>query len=226
MPPDNSHILGSLQGSIDALRNDFKQMGERALGNFQNAVQGLLTRDTDLCNRTIADDETVDLLEKQIDLEGVELIIKFSPMGRDLRRVISTMKAATAVERISDHAVSLAKRAKNLNKHTKVEETMEIAKLSELAIAQLSDALNAFTEGNLESAVAIKGRDEEIDIIYRKFNEHLVKRMQEDISYIPDYVDLMFSARFIERIGDQSVNISEDAIYLLTAKDVRHGGAG
>ena len=70
----------------------------------------------------------------------------------------------------------------------------------------------------------IQGRDLELDNEYRFFNTRVTSRMQEDPANIPDYVDLLFCARFIERIGDQSVNISEDAVYLLTAMDIRHGG--
>jgi phosphate transport system protein len=222
--PDKHHILSAQQGAIDTLRADFKRMGEAALANARNAAQGLLQRDTDMCNRAIADDEEVDALEKLIDHEGVELILKFSPMGRDLRRIISTMKAATAVERISDHAVSLAKRAKRINTHSPVVETEGLFELAELAIAQFRDALAAYNDGDLEAAVAIPGRDDQIDVVYRKFNERVIAVMQTDLPHIPDYVDLLFCARFIERIGDQAVNIAEDAIYMLTAKDIRHGG--
>jgi phosphate transport system protein len=197
-------------------------MGELTLVNVKHAVEGLLKRDTDLCNRTIADDEAVDQLEVQIDREGVELIVKYSPMGRDLRRVISTMKAATAVERISDHAVSLAKRAKRINLHSPVRETAGIGELAELAIAQFQDALAAYSQGDLQAALAIQGRDAELDEAYRSFNANALERMKLDVEHIPDYVDLLFCARFIERIGDQAVNVAEDAIYLLTAKDVRH----
>ncbi len=221
---DNHHILHTQQDALDKLRSDFKSMGEAAVHNVAHAVQGLLKRDSDLCNRAIADDERVDSLEKLIDHEGVELILKFTPMGRDLRRVISTMKAAQAVERISDHAVSLARRGKQINSHSAVAETAGIMELADLALAQLSDSLSAFSDGDLEAAVKIQGRDELLDLHYRKFNQTIMEKMKDDVEHIPDYVDLLFCARFIERIVDQSVNIAEDAIYLLTAKDVRHGG--
>ena len=55
-------------------------------------MQGLLKRDSTLCNIAIADDEEVDVLEKQIDKEGIEIMIRFHPVASDMRQVISTMK--------------------------------------------------------------------------------------------------------------------------------------
>ena len=224
MPTDSRHILGVFEDAIRHLNDDIRQMGRIARANLDHAVRGLLERNADFCNRAITDDEQVDELEKRIDREGVEIIMKFGPVAKDLRRVISTMKAATAVERISDHAVSLARRAKQISSRDRVPETEGIQTIYELAAAQLKDALSSFCEGNLESALMIQGRDLALDAAYRDFNKTVIARMQENTAAIPDYVDLLFCARFIERIGDQSVNIAEDAVYLLTAVDIRHGG--
>ena len=224
MPNETRHILGVFEDAIRHLNEDIRSMGRIARANLDHAVRGLLERNADFCNRAITDDEQVDELEKQIDREGVEIIMKFGPVAKDLRRVISTMKAATAIERISDHAVSLARRAKQISVNAEVAETAGIQKIYELAAAMLKDAISSFSEGNLESALLIQGRDADLDAAYRDYNKHITTRMAEDVAGIPSYVDLLFCARFLERIGDQSVNISEDAVYLLTAVDIRHGG--
>jgi phosphate transport system protein len=134
------------------------------------------------------------------------------------------MKAATAIERISDHAVALARRAKQINQHPALPETEGLRAIFDLAAAMLRDAVSSFCKGELQAALMIQGRDAALDSAYREFNRRITARMQEDPANIPNYVDLLFCARFIERIGDQSVNIAEDAVYLLTAMDIRHGG--
>lgn len=224
MAQETRHILGVFEDAISHLNSDIQRMGTLAQKNLEHAVTGLLERNVDLCNRAIADDELVDELEKQIDREGVAIIMKFSPVAKNLRRVISTMKAAASIERISDHAVSLARRARHINLHSPLPETEGIRRIYELAAAMLKNAVSSFCEGNLQAALTIQGCDTELDSEYRDFNRRVTARMQEDPANIPDYVDLLFCARFIERIGDQSVNISEDAVYLLTAIDIRHGG--
>jgi phosphate transport system protein len=224
MSTDSRHILGVFEDAIRNLNDDIRQMGRLARANLDHAVRGLLERNADFCNRAIADDEQVDELEKQIDREGVEIIMKFGPVAKDLRRVISTMKAATAIERISDHAVALARRAKLISLRAPVPETNATQAIYELAAAMLKDAVSSFCEGDLQSALMIQSRDGDLDDAYRDYNRTLTSRMAADVPNIPTYVDLLFCARFIERIGDQSVNISEDAVYLLTAMDIRHGG--
>ena len=224
MPNESRHILGVFDDALSHLNADILRMGQLAQINLDNAVQGLLSRNVDLCNRCIADDELVDELEMKVDREGVEIIMKFSPVAGNLRRVISSMKAASALERISDHAVALARRAKRINEHAVLVETNGIGRIHQLAAAMLRDAVSSFSGGDLQSALLIQGRDNDLDQEYRDFNKRVTARMQEDPANIPDYVDLLFCARFIERIGDQSVNIAEDAVYLLTAMDIRHGG--
>ncbi len=224
MPNETRHILGVFEDAIAHLNADILRMGQLAQANLESAMSGLLERSDDLANRAIADDELVDDLEKRIDREGVELIMKFGPVARDLRRIISTMKAASAIERISDHAVALARRAKRINERAALPETEALRRTYELAAAMLKDAVSSFCGGDLQSALMIQGRDLELDNEYRFYNSRVTSRMQEDPANIPDYVDLLFCARFIERIGDQSVNIAEDAVYLLTAMDIRHGG--
>jgi phosphate transport system protein len=111
MPSSQRHILGVFEDAIQSLKDDIRRMADLALGNLASAVRGLLERNEDFCNRAIANDDEVDALEMKIDKEALEIIMKFSPVAGDLRRVISTMKMSTSLERISDHAVSLARRA-------------------------------------------------------------------------------------------------------------------
>ena len=98
-----------------ALKNDALMMSSLAERLLENAMQGLLKRDSTLCNLAIADDEEVDVLEKQIDKEGVEIMIRFHPVASDMRQVISTMKLSSNLERIADQSVVIARRAKKLN---------------------------------------------------------------------------------------------------------------
>jgi phosphate transport system protein len=224
MSTQSRHILGAFEDAISDLNSDIGRMGAIAQISLEHAVQGLLERNPDLCNRAIADDEQVDSLEKEIDREGVAIIVQFGPVARDLRRVISSIRAASSIERISDYAVHVARRAKFILSHPPLPETEAIRGVYVLSVAMLRDAISSFCKGNLEAALAIRGRDSELDREYREFNRRILQRMQENPEAIPAYVDLLFCVRSLERVGDQCVNISEDAVYLLTAVDIRHGG--
>ncbi len=92
MSTESRHILGVFEDAITNLRNDIRRMGDIAQVSLTNAVRGLVERNPDLCNRTIADDEEADMLEKKIDREGIEIMVKFSPVAGNLRRIVATMK--------------------------------------------------------------------------------------------------------------------------------------
>ena len=118
------HISTSFDTALNSLKNDALMMSSLAERLLENAMQGLLRRDSTLCNLAIADDEEVDVLEKQIDKEGVEIMIRFHPVASDMRHVISTMKLSSNLERIADQSVVIARRAKKLNLRPTVPEKM------------------------------------------------------------------------------------------------------
>jgi phosphate transport system protein len=222
--PHNKLILQASEAAMAAFDSDIRKMGELALENLRLASEGLLQRNTDLCNQAIADDDAVNRLEKKMDRTGVEIITRFGPVASNYRRIIASMKVSTALERVSDHAVSLARRGRMLNQRPPIPETEQIRELTTLATAQLKDSVEAYCDGHLEAALRIQARDSDLDRAYEAFTDRIISRMETDSAHVKDYVDLLFATRFIERIGDQSVNIAEDAVYHLTAMDIRHGG--
>ncbi|MBP7949415.1 MAG: phosphate signaling complex protein PhoU [Verrucomicrobiales bacterium] len=225
MPAEHRHILGLFEKALHQLKLDVTSMAAIAVKNVTNAIRGMIDRNDDLCNRAIADDTEVDSLETKIDREGMEIIMKFSPVAADLRRVISTMKVSSSLERVSDHAVSIAKRGRQLNSGDALQETHLLDPLITLALASLNHAVKAFNEDDLPSSLKIADGDPELETAHRGLAQTLTKRMEEDPAHLKHYVELMFVTRFIVRIGDQASNIAEDAVYCISAYDIRHGGA-
>lgn len=224
MSTEHRHILGLFERSLHQLKQDVTRMADLAVQNLSHAIRGLIDRDDGLCNKAIADDTEVDALEKKIDREGMEIIMKFSPVAADLRRVISTMKVSSSLERISDHAVSIAKRGRQLNAGDPLQETHLLEPFIKLALNVLTSAVRAFNDEDLATALRLADGDPELESAHRSLAQTLTRCMEEDAAHIKNYVELMFVTRFIVRIGDQASNIAEDAVYSISAYDIRHGG--
>ena len=190
--------------------------------NFSSAARALSTRDENLCNRVIAEDEEVDMLEKRIDAEGIAIITRFQPVAHDFRRVFSTMKAATDLERVSDQAVSIARRAKRLIQSLEMPETRMLEPMFLAASGLLRDSIQAFAEENQEMGSSLKPRDRLLDKMQHEFIDRITRRMEEDAVNAQSYLDLVLIARVIERVGDHAVNIGEDSVYAVSARDIRH----
>src|ERR1700730_13739013 len=88
--------------ALYGLKNDLLMMSSLTDRIFQAAVEGLLNRDSDLCSQVVANDDEIDILERQVDLDGVNLLLRFHPVASDMREVISAMKVGTSLERIAD----------------------------------------------------------------------------------------------------------------------------
>ncbi|HET9800807.1 MAG TPA: PhoU domain-containing protein, partial [Chthoniobacterales bacterium] len=142
-PP--KHILGTFDEALSSLRNNVLMMAGLAERTLDRATKGLLQRDDSLCTAAIADDEEIDQLEKQIDKDGIDVLLRFQPVASDLRRVVAAMKLSPNIERIADQATNIARRARKLNRHPALPEVEIIIPIQTHAMAMFKDAIDAFT---------------------------------------------------------------------------------
>ena len=220
--PPRPHTLSNFTTALDHLRGCVLMMSSLAQLNLQNAVKGLMERDDDWCNNSIADDEEIDILEMQVDREGIEVMSRYQPVATDLRDVISSIKIGANIERVADQAVNIARRARKINEHPEVPELHLLDPLVKLAFSMFNDAVRAFAERNAALAVELKSRDKELDRLNKELTDRLVNRMQDDSANLPTYLNLIFISRCLERVGDHSANIAEDIVFAVRAEDIRH----
>jgi len=222
---NSTHILTSFDEALDDLRSTVITMGTQARDNVEHAVRGLFTREKSLLNQAIADDDEEDLLEMEIDRKGLNIIMKYRPLAFDLRMVISSMKISSNLERISDHAVSIAKRSRKIIKHEEMEEVIYLEPLLDLAISCLNDSIKAYIDGDKELAHVVIEREIEVGKVYKKISKTYTKSLESEDGIVRDYLDLVFIARYLDRVSGLSSNIAEDVIFAMTNQDVRHPNA-
>ena len=221
-PEPSRHIFTDFDSTLEDLRKNVLMMASLTVRNMENARKGLFERDEDWCNTVIADDEEVDALEIQVDREGIETMLRFHPVASDLRQVIASMKMSVNLERVADLTVGIARRARKLNAHALLPETAEIEPLFRHAESMLLDAIKAYADQNAELARSLKPRDRELDAMNRNLANRLTELMPKRPESIQGYLELIFVARSLERIGDQSTNIAEDTVFAVAAEDIRH----
>jgi phosphate transport system protein len=219
-PP--KHILGTFDEALSSLRNNVLIMAGLAERTLDRAVKGLLQRDDNLCTTAIADDEEIDQLEKQIDKDGIDVLLRFQPVASDLRRVVAAMKLSPNIERIADQATNIARRARKLNKHPLLPEVEIIAPIQAHAMAMFKDSIDAFVREDVDLGRAVVARDKELDYMNKMANRRLTERMAQDPKQLRGYLNLIFISRCLERVGDHATNIAEDAVYAAAAEDIRH----
>jgi len=216
------HILGTFDEALSSLRNNVLMMAGLAERTLDRALKGLLQRDDSLCTTAIADDEEIDQLEKQIDKDGVDVLLRFQPVASDLRRVVAAMKLSPNIERIADQATNIARRARKLNRHPPLPEVEIIVPIQAHAMAMFKDSIDAFAREDVDLGREIVARDKDLDYMNKMANRRLTDRMAQDPKQLRGYLNLIFVSRCLERVGDHATNIAEDAVYAAAAEDIRH----
>src|ERR1043166_2008264 len=222
MLSESKHTLGTFEHALENLRNNVMTMASQTERSLNRALKGLMDRDDRLSALAIADDEEIDQLEKQIDKDGIYLLLRFQPVASDLRRVVSAMKLSSNLERIADQATNIARKARKLNQHPPLPEMELIVPMHEQAMSMFKDSLDAYVREDVQLGRAVVPRDEKLDELNRTASRRLIQRMAEDPAQLRGYLNLMFIARHLERVGDHATNIAEDAVYAAAAEDIRH----
>ena len=216
------HILQDFDAALHSLRADVLMMASLTDRNLQNAMACLLDSNIELCAVAVADELEIDELEKKIDSDGVEILLRFQPVASDLRHVISTMKVSANLERIADQAVMVAQRARKLTAFPVLQEANALGPMFMEATSLFRDSVRAFADEDVILARTIKDRDREIDQINHDITDDFSEKMAVHPERITDYVNLIFIARHLERVGDHAKNIGEEAVYATEAEDIRH----
>ena len=216
------HILGTFDEALASLRNNVLMMSSLTERSLDRAITGLVQRDDELCAIAIADDEEIDQLEKSVDKDGIDLLLRFQPVASDLRRVVSAMKLSSNLERMADQGTNIARRARKLNQHPALPETALIMPMYTHAMAMFKDAIDAYVREDVQLARSVVPRDQPLDEMNSSAGRRLIERMAEDPSQLRGYLNLIFISRCLERVGDHATNMAEDAVYAAAAEDIRH----
>jgi phosphate transport system protein len=143
-------------------------------------------------------------------------------MATDLRLVISSMKISMNIERISDHATTIAKRARKMSASQELQDATLIEPLYTMADHLLRDAITAYAEHDAVLGAGLHARDKELDRLYKSTTATYGSRIEQLNGRSQDYLHLILVTRSLERVGDLAVNIGEDAVFLEAARDLRH----
>jgi len=211
-----------LERELDILRDRLLLMGGEVELSIQRAIHALVQRDSDVAGQVIERDSVIDRLELEIDRLSVELLTLRRPVARELRLVISITKITPILERIGDHASSIAKAALELNDEPELKNYAELSEMAERALEMLQSALDAFTTNDSDKARNLIAKDAEVDRIYDHLMNDLMETMSQDASKSTRLARLLFVAKNLERIGDYVKDICELTVYMKEAVFIKH----
>jgi phosphate transport system protein len=223
MVTNSQHISQQFEKELQDVRSRVLAMGGLLEQQVSNALEALMTGNTELAHQAIEADKDVNSLEMSIDEECIQIIALRQPTAGDLRLVTGILKTITELERIGDEAASIARMALNLAEKDRPKKNYrELQALGNHVCTMLRDALDAFARFDVDQAFKAASEDQYIDAEYESIVRQLSTYMMEDPRAITRVIDMMWSARSLERIADHAQNVCKHIIYLVEGKDVRH----
>ena len=219
----SSHIVKAYDEEFDALDRIAAQMGGLAEKLLAEAFEALERRDPRLAEAAVAGDSAIDQLERELQERVIAMIARRQPLANDLRHIMTVLKIAGDLERVGDLAKNIAKRALAVSNDSPPKPLMHgLRHMTELALRQLKNVLDAYSARDAEKALAVWHSDADLDALYNSVFREMLTYMMEDPRNIGMCTHLLFGAKNIERIGDHTTNIAENIYYLVTGATLPH----
>ena len=194
---------------------EMTHMGNLIEKNIQDAVQALLSQDTETARRIMAEDELVDQEQKKIENICFQLLIQQQPVARDLRTITAALKMVTDMERIGDHAADISELTIAMAAVPYPLRGENIRKMAGETIVMLLDAVNSYVNKDIEKAHSVIAQDDIVDNYFVKVKADLIEVIRENPEYGEHAADLLLVNKYLERIGDHATNIAEWVIFAL-----------
>lgn len=223
---NDKHLSTQFDAELTGVSTRVLEMGGLVESQVSQAILALSELDGERAGQVLREEDRVNRMEVDIDRDLSAIIARRQPTARDLRLLIAISKTIANLERVGDEAARIARMVQRLisvGLHGRLRlPVSELQFESELAVAQLRKALDAFARLDTNRALEVLKQDDEIDQEFEGLMRKLITYMMEDPRTISSSIDLIFVAKAIERVGDHAKNLAEAIIYVVKGTDVRH----
>jgi len=219
--PRVDHTAKAFDTDLQEITRKVAEMGGLAERQIADATRALVERDTDLAERVIAADPTIDAMQHEVEEKAILTIARRQPMAVDLREIVGAMRVCNDLERIGDHAKHIGKRVVALDLDLHPQKLIRgVEHMASMVSALLKQVLDAYASRDLATALAVWNGDEEVDAFCTSLFRELLTYMMEDPRNITFCMHLMFCAKDIERIGDHATNIAETVYFMVEGRPI------
>ena len=210
------HTIRAFDADLQELARKIAEMGRRDDEQIATAIEALVKRDNALAERTIAADDRIDALQREIEEKVITTIARRQPMAVDLREIVAALRISNDLERVGDLAENIAKRVPMLTKEISINEaTLQLQRMVQLVREQLTRVLQSYARRDVAEAMDVWRKDQEVDALNTSLFRELLTYMMENPRNITFCTHLVFCAKNIERIGDHATNIAESVVYMV-----------
>jgi len=206
----------TLDREMRQIKDEVLRMGSMVATQIGAAIEALVAHDAERATATIAGDGQINEAQRHISSLITATIALQQPVARDLRFMLALDHVTYELERMGDHAASVAKQARKLATEPPLKRYVDLPRMGELAAELVRGALRALVDLDVEEARSVAARDDEIDHLYHAIFDEVLGLMRAEPGNVERGTRLLFAAHYLERIGDRVTNIAEDVVFLAT----------
>jgi phosphate transport system protein len=200
------------------IKDTVLRMGAMVEDQIRATLKALVEHDADAASAVIRADSRINDAQRNLTTLVATTIATQAPVARDLRFLISLDHVSYELERMGDHAGSVAKQARKLAPNPALGNYMDLPEIAELAAQQVHDILRALVDIDESAARVVARRDDQIDDLYHHTFEAVLDLMRDSSANVDRGTRILFAAHYLERIGDRVTNIAEDVVFLATGE--------
>jgi phosphate transport system protein len=198
------------------IRDAVLRMGALVETAIREASRALVAHDATLALDVVRNDAIINEAQRGVSRLIAVTIATQTPVARDLRYLLTLDHVTYELERMGDHAASVAKAVIKLAPEPPLRQDMYLPEMAERAAVLVHGVLLALVEADAVKAREIAVEDDEIDRLYHATFDEVVELMRQDPANVERGTRIIIASHYLERIGDRSTNIAEDVVYLVT----------
>ena len=213
-----------LDVELKRLKEEKIEMFDLVISQLSKAKTAFLTMDKALAREVNFNEKRVNALELKIDKDCENIFALFNPVAIDLRFVLAVLKINSNLERIGDIADGISRYVAETETAFDPE-LLQVTRLEEMwstAIEMLSDVQRAFDADDTKLSRGVFKKDDILDEVNSNANDVIEHYIKSHPDKIAQALHIVSTIRKLERTGDQTKNISEEIIFFLEAKVLKH----
>jgi phosphate transport system protein len=208
----------NLDQELREIKDNILRMGAMVEDQIRATLDALVKHDADAALAVIRGDARINEMQRKLTTMVATTIATQQPVARDLRFLISLDHVSYELERMGDHAGSVAKQARKLAPEPPLGNYVDLPEIGELAALQVHGILRALVDIDEAGARDVAKGDDLIDALYHRTFDVVLELMREDPVNVDRGTRILFAAHYLERIGDRVTNIAEDVVFLATGE--------
>ena len=221
LPPSGQPLhphRGSFDRELAEIKDNVLRMAALVEAQIRAAIAAITAHDDEACVRVIRDDALINELQRKVTGMIAATIATQSPVARDLRFLLTLDHVAYELERMGDHASSVAKQGRKLAPEPPLKRYVDLPVLAERCADLVNGIIHALVDIDQAKAREVAALDDEVDSLYHRIFDDVLDLMRADPGNVDRGARIMLAAHYLERIGDRVTNIAEDIVFLASGE--------